>query len=68
MRPIPPRMTAPVSSAVIAPTASRSQPNEASSAVAMELACTMFPPPREAATQQTENSAARKRLPTPRSM
>lgn len=68
MRPMPPRITSPVSTATTSPTASRSQPKAASREAAMELACTTFPPPREAATQHRENRAASVRLPTPRSM
>ena len=50
MRPMPPRITSPVSTATTSPTASRSQPKAASREAAMELACTR-PPPGEAATQ-----------------
>ena len=65
MRPIPPRITSPVSRAVTAPTASRSQPNAASRAVAMEFACTISPPPMEAQTQKREKASARPRSPRP---
>ena len=68
IRPTPPTITAPVSSAVTQPTASRSQPKAASSAAAMELDCTRSPPPREARTQKKENSSAVPRLWRPCSM
>ena len=68
MRPMPPRITTPVTAAVTIPTAGRFQPKEASRAAAMELACTTLPPPRLAHTQHRANRQARPRLPSPFSM
>ena len=68
MRPMPPRITTPVIRAVPMATAPRLQPRVLSRAAAMELACTALPPPREAATQHTENHPARKGPPSPSTM
>ena len=68
MRPMPPRITAPVSRAVTTPTANRSQPKAASKDAAMELDWTRLPPAREDRAQHRENQAARKGLPSPRAI
>ena len=65
MRLIPPSVTAPATAAVTSPTASLSAPNALFKDVAMEFACTRFPPASVWATHRAENTAASQFRPKP---